>query len=333
MLEHPEIALFGEDVAKAGGVYHVTTGLLDKFGPRRVYNTPLDETTILGSAIGMAHLGFIPIPEIQFLAYYHNAEDQIRGEAATLSFFSSERFTNPMVVRIAGLAYQKGFGGHFHNDNSLAALRDVPGLIVACPSNGRDAVGMLRSCVAAAREEGRVALFIEPIALYMTKDIIEKGDGGWQFEYPAPGFQIPVGEIAVWGESDRLAIVTYGNGYYLARQAAGDLENKFGLAPKIVDIRWIAPLNEEAIAREVGGCECVLVLDECRRTGSQSEAIVTALIERCARPPRIARLTAEDSFVPLAAAANLVLPSREGIVRACVELAGLDARATAGSAR
>jgi 2-oxoisovalerate dehydrogenase E1 component len=238
-----------------------------------------------------------------------------------------------MVVRIAGLAYQKGFGGHFHNDNSLAALRDVPGLIVACPSNGRDAVGMLRSCVAAAREEGRVALFIEPIALYMTKDIIEKGDGGWQFEYPAPGFQIPVGEIAVWGESDRLAIVTYGNGYYLARQAAGDLENKFGLAPKIVDIRWIAPLNEEAIAREVGGCECVLVLDECRRTGSQSEAIVTALIERCARPPRIARLTAEDSFVPLAAAANLVLPSREGIVRACVELAGLDARATAGSAR
>ena len=72
----------------------------------------------------MAHYGFVPIPEIQFLAYFHNAEDQIRGEAATLPFFSEGRFTNPMVLRIAGLPYQKGFGGHFHNDNSLC---DLPG--------------------------------------------------------------------------------------------------------------------------------------------------------------------------------------------------------------
>ena len=138
---------------------------------RRVFDTILDETTILGTAIGLAHNGFIPVPEIQFLAYLHNAEDQLRGEASTLSFFSSGQYQNPMVIRIASLAYQKGFGGHFHNDNSIAVLRDLPGVIVACPSNGPDAAKMLRTCMRLAYEEGRVVVFLEPIALYMTKDL------------------------------------------------------------------------------------------------------------------------------------------------------------------
>jgi 2-oxoisovalerate dehydrogenase E1 component len=126
----------GEDVGRKGGVYGVTQKLQARFGPDRVIDTLLDEQSILGLGIGMAHNGFLPIPEIQFLAYLHNAEDQLRGEAATLPFFSNGQFTNPMVVRIAGLGYQKGFGGHFHNDNSLSVLRDIPGLILACPSTG-----------------------------------------------------------------------------------------------------------------------------------------------------------------------------------------------------
>ena len=123
MLEHGEIVLAGEDIGRKGGVYGVTQKLQSRFGPDRIIDTLLDEQSILGLAIGLAHNGFLPIPEIQFLAYLHNAEDQIRGEAATLSFFSNGQFTNPMVIRIAGLGYQKGFGGHFHNDNSLAVLR------------------------------------------------------------------------------------------------------------------------------------------------------------------------------------------------------------------
>ena len=134
-----EAVIFGEDVGKKGGVYGVTGGLQKDFGRARVFDTLLDEQAILGLAIGMAHNGFVPIPEIQFLAYLHNAEDQIRGEAATLPFFSNGQFSNPMVLRIAGLGYQKGFGGHFHNDNSFAVLRDIPGLILACPSTGPDA--------------------------------------------------------------------------------------------------------------------------------------------------------------------------------------------------
>ncbi|HEU4420259.1 MAG TPA: thiamine pyrophosphate-dependent enzyme, partial [Planctomycetota bacterium] len=155
---YPNAFLFGEDVAKKGGVYNATAGLFETFGPGRVFNTMLDETTILGLAQGMAQAGGLPFPEIQYLAYVHNAIDQIRGEAASLQFFSTSRrdptlpalasYSNPMVVRIAGLAYQKGFGGHFHNDNSVGALLDIPGIVLGVPARADDAVLMLRSMTA-----------------------------------------------------------------------------------------------------------------------------------------------------------------------------------------
>ncbi|HSO00942.1 MAG TPA: thiamine pyrophosphate-dependent enzyme, partial [Gaiellaceae bacterium] len=119
----PRVLLFGEDVAVKRGVYGVTRGLQRRFGAGRVFDTLLDETSILGLALGTAVGGFVPVPEIQYLAYLHNAEDQLRGEAATLQFFSQGRYRNGMVVRVAGLGYQKGFGGHFHNDNAVGVLR------------------------------------------------------------------------------------------------------------------------------------------------------------------------------------------------------------------
>lgn len=111
MLDHPQMAVFGEDVGAKGGLYGVTKGLRDRFGPARVFDTLLDETSILGVALGAGLAGLLPVPEIQYLAYLHNAEDQLRGEAATMQFFSRGAFRNPMVVRVAGLAYQEGFGG------------------------------------------------------------------------------------------------------------------------------------------------------------------------------------------------------------------------------
>ena len=127
------------------------------------------------------------MPEIQYLAYLHNAEDQIRGEAATQQFFSSGQFRNPMVLRVAGYGYQKGFGGHFHNDNAVGALRDIPGLVIASPSRPDDAAAMLRTCLAAAAVDGSVCVFLEPIALYHTRDLHSDGDGGWLAPYPAAG--------------------------------------------------------------------------------------------------------------------------------------------------
>src|SRR5207245_3680251 len=149
LLANPKVLVFGEDVGVKGGVYGVTRLLQRHAGAGRVFDTLLDEQSILGLALGAAVSGLLPVPEIQYLAYLHNAEDQLRGEAASLQFFSTGQFRNPMVVRVAGLAYQKGFGGHFHNDNAVAVLRDIPGLVVAVPARADDAAAMLRTCRAA----------------------------------------------------------------------------------------------------------------------------------------------------------------------------------------
>ncbi len=319
MAQYPNMLVFGEDVGKKGGVYRVTADLQARFGQRRVFDTILDETTILGTAIGLAHNGFIPVPEIQFLAYLHNAEDQLRGEASTLSFFSSGKFQNPMVLRIASLAYQKGFGGHFHNDNSIAVLRDLPGVIVACPSNGPDAAKMLRTCIRLAYEEGRVVVFLEPIALYMTKDLHSPGDNEWLFDYPAPNEVIETGEVGVYGQGDTV-ILTYANGYYLSRQAAKVLEEKHGITVKIIDLRWLCPLPKEAILKEVAKAKRVLIVDEGRQSGSISEGLVTLLMEEASSRLKIKRITGKDCFIPLGTAWQYLLPSQESIIDAVIAL-------------
>ncbi|WP_117316470.1 thiamine pyrophosphate-dependent enzyme [Chromatocurvus halotolerans] len=321
MLQYSDTLVFGEDVAKKGGVYGVTRGLLDKFGPARVTNTLLDEQSILGLAIGLAQCGYLPIAEIQYLAYLHNAEDQLRGEAATLSFFSNRQFSNGMVVRIAGLAYQKGFGGHFHNDNSIAVLRDIPGLVVATPSCGRDAAGLLRTCVDLAHREQRVVVFLEPIALYMTTDLFSPGDNLWAAPYPSPAAQehIAPGSVHATDGGSALAIVSYANGYYLSTQAAQTLREEDGIDATLVDLRWLQPLPEASLLEALRDCECVLIVDECRRSGSVSEALMT-LLQESLPGVRAARITALDSFIPLGDAAYTVLPDREGIVSAARQL-------------
>lgn len=318
MLAHRDIVLAGEDIGRKGGVYGVTQKLSQRFGRHRVIDTLLDEQSILGLGIGLAHNGILAIPEIQFLAYVHNAEDQVRGEAATLPFFSNGQYANPMVVRIAGLGYQRGFGGHFHNDNSLAVLRDIPGLILACPSHGRDAALMLRECVRLAREEQRLVAFVEPIALYMTRDLHEPGDGGWAHPYPGPADRVGLGEVAVHGRGTDLAIVTYGNGHFLSRQAGKILAEQHGLKLRVIDMRWLAPLPEAALLKATRRCRHVLIVDECRTTGSQSEGLMALFAERTATPT--ARLAAADCFIATGPAYGAPLPSRDGIVQAALKL-------------
>lgn len=308
LAQYPTSLVFGEDIAQKGGVYHVTAGLHKHYGPSRVFNTILDETSILGSAIGLAQQGFLPVPEIQFLAYYHNAQDQIRGEAATLSFFSNGQFTNPMIVRIPGLAYQKGFGGHFHNDNSLAALLDLPGVIVACPSNGIDAVKMLRYCFELAYCEQRVILFIEPIALYPVKT---------ERPYPEQTEIIKLGEIGIehHEEAHDIAIISFANGYVLSKQAAQILEQEHNLKVKLIDLRWLAPLPKDNLIKALKNIKNILIVDETRSSNSVSESILTLLYENLHPVPRLSRLTALDSFIPLGPASASVLLDKDDIVR------------------
>ena len=316
MLEHHEIVMMGEDVGRKGGVYGVTQKLINRFGPDRMVDTLLDEQSILGLAIGMAQNGFIPMPEIQFLAYLHNAEDQLRGEAATLPFFSQGQFTNPMVVRIAGLGYQKGFGGHFHNDNSVAVLRDIPGLILACPSNGADGAKILRECVRLAREEQRLVVFLEPIALYPMRDLHAAGDNGWMTTYPDPGERIELGEVGVHGDGSDLAIVSFANGYYLSRKAAKRLRAD-GVRARVIDTRWLSPLPAEALLGAVKGANHILIVDETRATGGLSEALMTLFAEGSDIPT--SRVAAEDSFIATGPAYGATMPSVDSICAAALK--------------
>ena len=319
--KYPETLLFGEDVAQKGGVYTVTKGLHKAFGNRRVFNTLLDETMILGMAQGFANMGMLPIPEIQYLAYLHNAIDQLRGEACSLQFFSDNQYANPMVVRIAGLGYQRGFGGHFHNDNSVTALRDIPGLVVGCPSRGDDAAMMLRTLAALAKVDGRVTAFLEPIALYMTKDLYEAGDGQWLTEYPAPDQALVLGEERVYnaGATD-CVIFSFGNGMPMSLRAAREIEKKHGWKVRVVDLRWLVPLNHAAIARHAGECDRILVVDEGRFSAGIGEGVITAITEGGFGGKPIRRVVGADTYTPLAGAAFLVIPKDEDIVAAAATL-------------
>lgn len=320
---YPELLVFGEDVGRKGGVYGVTRNLAARAGAARVFDTVLDEQAILGVAIGAGQLGLLPIAEIQYLAYLHNAIDQLRGEAATLSFFSQGQFVNPMVVRIAAYAYQKGFGGHFHNDNAIASLRDIPGLVIASPSRGDDAAAMLRTCVAAARTDGTVCAFLEPIALYSTRDLYEDGDGLYAMAYEPAGeaVHVPIGTPRMYGDGGDLLIVSFANGVPMSRRVAQTLEAEHGVSSTVMDLRWIAPLPAELLVREAERVGRVLVVDETRASGGVSEGIMAALIDGGYRGP-LARVAALDSFIPLGDAANYVLLQEADIERAALAMVG-----------
>jgi 2-oxoisovalerate dehydrogenase E1 component len=321
MLKYPNTVLFGEDVAQKGGVYTVSKGLFKAFKGARVFNTLLDEQTILGLAQGFANMGFLPMPEIQYLAYYHNACDQIRGEACSLQFFSNNQYQNPMLMRMASLGYQKGFGGHFHNDNSFAALRDIPGLIIGCPSRGDDAAAMLRTLMALCKVDGRVCIFMEPIALYMTKDLYAAGDNGWAFAYPTPDQAMALGSPRIYEQDAAdLLIITYGNGVPMSLRAAKTVSEKTGLRTRVMDLRWLLPLNEMEIVRQASSCRRVLIVDEGRRSASVGEGIMTALVEGGLGALPIARVVGADTYTPLAGAATLVLPSDQSVADAALAL-------------
>jgi 2-oxoisovalerate dehydrogenase E1 component len=302
-------------------VYGVTRGLRKRFGGRRVFDTLLDEQTILGTALGAALAGLLPIPEIQYLAYLHNAEDQLRGEAASLGFFSDGQYVNPMVVRIPGLAYQKGFGGHFHNDNSLAVLRDIPGLVLCVPSHPADAPLLLRECVDLAEGQGRVCVVVEPIALYHARDLHEPGDGLWTAPYSNGGSA--QGPSLHRGGGD-LLMITFGNGVPMSLRAARTLDGD-GVRSTVLDLRWLSPMPMAEVAGLAAGFARVLVVDETRSSGGVGEGVVAGLVER-GYAGALARVSSADSFVPLGPASSHVLLGEDEIVAAARRMTGIEVR-------
>jgi 2-oxoisovalerate dehydrogenase E1 component len=186
---------------------------------------------------------------------------------------------------------------------------------------------MLRTLAALAKVDGRVCALLEPIALYMAKDLHEAGDGGWLTEYPAPDQAMTLGEGRVYGEEhEDLVVFTFGNGVPMSLRAARAIEAKHGWKVRVVDLRWLVPLNDAFIREQGAGAKRILVVDEGRRSAGVGEGIITALAEggllndaAGARPFR--RVVGADTFTPLAGAAFLVIPSEEEIIAAADSLA------------
>ena len=181
---------------------------------------------------------------------------------------------------------------------------------------------MLRTLVALAKVDGRVCAYLEPIALYMTKDLYAPADGQWQFTYPPLDQTMTLGEERVYSaEAKDLVIFTFGNGVPMSLRAAREIEAKHGWKVRVVDLRWLAPLNDAAIGRHAGECKRILVVDEGRKSAGVGEGVITAVVEAGHGAKPLRRVVGVDTFTPLAGAALLVLPGDADIVSAADKLA------------
>jgi len=198
--------------------------------------------------------------------------------------------------------------------------------VVGCPSRGDDAATMLRTLMALAKVDGRVCALLEPIALYMTKDLYEPGDGGWLTRYPAPGEAMALGEGRAYlpdegNNGDDLVIFTYGNGVPMSLRAAREIEARHGWKARVIDLRWLVPLNDAYVAEQARGAKRIIVVDEGRRSAGVGEGVITALVEGGFGTTPLKRVVGVDTYTPLAGAALLVIPCEADIVAAADALA------------
>ena len=305
MARDPTVVVLGEDVGRKGGVFKATEGLLERFGPLRVLDTPVAEVGIAGVAIGAAMMGLRPVAEFQFADYLHPAYDQIVNQAATMRWRSVGTWGVPAVFR-APFGAVAG-GGIYHSQSPEAAFCLVPGLKVVAPAIPSDAKGLLKSAV---RDDDPV-VFFEHKRNYRTvrEDV---GDD-----------LVPIGVARIDRPGRDLTLVTYGGGVHLAREAAATLAGE-GLDVEIVDLRTLAPFDREAVARSVQRTGRLLVLHEANTTmgfGAEVAAFAAEQLFTDLDAP-IRRLGAADSHPSYNAVEQAAtLPGADALTRALRSLA------------
>lgn len=282
--EDPNVLAFGEDVGKEGGVFRVTEGLQQKYGKQRVFDTPLGESGIAGSAVGMAIAGLRPIIEMQFSGFVYPAFNQIVSHAARMRNRTRSRYSTPIVIR---MPYGGGINALEHHSESMEALfAHVPGLKVVIPSTPHDAKGLM----IAAIESDDTIVFMEPKRIYRA---IKQ-------EVPEDKFSIEIGKGKIVQEGTDLTIVTYGA---LVRevQKAAVMAKKQGISVEIIDLRTIYPIDRDIIRDSVTKTGRVITVTESPRSFSVASEVSQIVIEEAflnlEAPPK--RVTGFDTIVPL----------------------------------
>jgi 2-oxoisovalerate dehydrogenase E1 component beta subunit len=303
------VLVMGEDVGARGGVFRATAGFLEEFGERRVIDTPLAESSIVGLAIGMAVHGLLPVAEIQFADFIHPAFDQLVSEAARLRYRSNGDFAVPMVVRAP---YGGGVHGALYHSQSIEAFYGhVPGLKVITPATPYDAKGMLR---AAIRDPDPV-LFLEHKKCYR----LIKG------EVPEEPYEVPIGPADVKREGDDLTCVSYGLMLHQCLEAAAKLQEEQGVKVEVVDVRTIAPLDKGTILDSVRKTGKAMVVYEDNRTYGVGAEIIATIAEEAMfdLDGPLVRIGGPDiPAMPFSTPLeHFYMPSVEGIHQAMKELA------------
>jgi pyruvate dehydrogenase E1 component beta subunit len=294
------VVLLGEDVGKDGGVFRVSEGLLERFGAKRVIDTPIAESAIVGTAIGMAVYGLRPVAEVQFMGFIYSAFDQIFSHAARIRSRSRGRYSCPLVIRTP---YGAGIKApELHEESSEAFFCHMPGIKVVVPSGPYNAKGLLLSAI---RDPDPV-IFLEPTRIYR---LIRE-------EVPAGEYLAPLGRARVAREGNNVTIIAWGSMLHRTLEAAE------GYDAEVIDLMTLSPFDEETVLKSVRKTGRVLIVHEAPHTGGFGAELAATIAEMeilSLRGP-ILRVTGPDAPVPLARLIDHYLPSLARIRKALDEL-------------
>ena len=304
MARDENVFCLGEDIGAFGGAFKVTEGLQAKFGERRVIDTPISEIGIVGAAAGAAHMGMRPIVEMQFIDFIANAYDMLTNYVATARYRAF--LPCPMVIRGPSGGYVRG--GPFHSQNPEAGFLHTPGLKIVYPATAADAKGLIK---AAVRDEDCVLFFEHKYLYRRIRDVMPDGD-----------HVVPIGKARVAREGEHVSIVTYAATVWKSLEAAAQLAAE-GISVEVIDLRSLAPMDDEAIFRTVQKTNRLLIVHEDTRTGGVAGEITARVMENCFEwlDAPILRVTAADIPLPYSPPLeDYVLPQTADIVRAVKRL-------------
>ena len=257
----PNVLILGEDIGAYGGAYAVTDGFLDKFGPERIKDTPISEATFIGTGIGAASAGLRPIIELMSISFSLVGFDQIVNMAANIRYMSGGQIDVPMVIRApTGAGVQLAAT---HSQSFETWLAEVPGLYCVCPSNPKDALGLLRTAI----KDNNPVIFAEPALLYGTK-----GD------VPEEYYEIPLGSASVVKKGNDITLVSYGAGMKVIEEVSTILDKK-NISSEIIDLRSLSPIDYATIGESVKKTNKLLALDTSRRNGGIMAEVVADVQE------------------------------------------------------